>query len=274
MFKSLKIGSEKEDNKETKKALETPTLVCSETFETSAPGNGGIEVPLVVNQNPFLSCLGQVIRKNLCFLYQDEEVKQIFIPVPFVSFCRVRTLRSQLVRAKVYPVGERLAGSRKCNKNLCQICKNVIETDTFQTFVDKKVYKLNNRLACSDKFLVYLLSCKVCSMQHKDQTNDEFRRRWNIYKDNNLKSLSVENQKQACFFAPSQTAGQSGFINDTEIKFIDKADSSDPWTKFFKTRYPQGLTNIDPYYQLLSLHIYKLIHGKDLFLFFYTEFIF
>ena len=49
MLKSLKIGSEKEDNKETKKALETPALVCPKTFETSAPENGGIEVSLVVN---------------------------------------------------------------------------------------------------------------------------------------------------------------------------------------------------------------------------------
>ena len=116
-------------NKETKRTLESPSLGCSKTSERSVSGNGGTGVPLVVNYNPIPCCLGQVRRKNLRFLYQDKKVKQVFNPAPFVSFRSVRTLRSHLVRAKVYPMGERLVGSRKCNKNHCQVCKNVIETD-------------------------------------------------------------------------------------------------------------------------------------------------
>ena len=93
-------------NKETKRALESPSLGRSKTFETSVSGNCGTGGPLVVNCNSILSRLGKVIRKNLCFLYQDEEVKQLFNPALFVSFRSVRTLRSHLVRVKVYPVGE------------------------------------------------------------------------------------------------------------------------------------------------------------------------
>ena len=116
-------------NKETKRALENPSLGRSKTSERSVSGNCGKAVPLVVNCNPILCRLEQVIRKNLCFLYQDEEVKQVFNPVPFVSFRSVRTLRSHLVRAKVYQERKRLVGSRKCNRSRSQICKNVIETD-------------------------------------------------------------------------------------------------------------------------------------------------
>ena len=82
-------------------------------------------------------------------IYQDEEVKRVFTPAPFVSIRTVRTLRTHLVRAKVYPVEERYVGSRKCLKNRCQVCKNVVETDTFQSFVDKKVHKINDRFTCS-----------------------------------------------------------------------------------------------------------------------------
>ena len=63
-----------------------------------------------------------------------------------------------------------------------------------------------------------------------------------------------EDHKQAGIFAHFQTAGHSGFINDTEIRFIDKTDPSDPtrredfWIDTLKTRYPQGLNNIDPYH--------------------------
>ena len=211
-------------NKETKWALESPSLGCSKTSERSVSGNCGTGVPLVVNYNPVLCCLGQVICKNLCFLHQDEEVKQVFNPAPFFSFCSVRTITSHLGRAKVYPVGERLGGSKKCNKNHCQVCKNVIETETFQYFADKKIYKINQRFTCSDKCLVNLSSCKVCGMQYNGQTNDEFRYRWNNYKDNNQKSLRDEDHKQASFFAHFQTAGHNGFMNDIEIRFIDKAD--------------------------------------------------
>ena len=64
-------------------------------------------------------------------------------------------------------------------------------------------------------------------MQYNVQTNDEFRYWWNNYKDNNRKSVLDENHKQAGFFANFQTAGHSGFANDTEIRFIDKTDSPD-----------------------------------------------
>ena len=98
------------------------------------------------------------------------------------------------------------------------------------------------------------MSYKVCGMQYNGQTNDEFRNRWNKYKNNSWKSLRGEDHKQAGFFAHFQTAGHSGFINDTEIRFIDKTNPSDPtrcedfWIDTPKTCYPQGLNNIiDPY---------------------------
>ena len=72
-------------NKETKRALESPSLGRSKTSERSVSGNCGKGVPLVVNYNPILCRLGQVIRKNLCFLYQDE-VTLVFNPNPFASF--------------------------------------------------------------------------------------------------------------------------------------------------------------------------------------------
>ena len=79
-------------NEKTERVLESPSLVRSKTSKRSVSGNCGTGVPLVVNYNPVLCRLGQVIRKNLCFLYQDEEVKQVFNPGLFVSFCSLRIL--------------------------------------------------------------------------------------------------------------------------------------------------------------------------------------
>ena len=200
----------------------------------------------MVTYNPFLCHLGQTIRKNLFLLYQDEEVKRVFTPAPFVSFCTARTRRSHLVRAKVYPVQERLVGSRKCLRNHCQVCRNVVKTDAFQSFVDKKIYKINHRFTYSDKCLVYLLS--------PYQTVDEFRYIWNNYKDNNRKSLREDEHKQSMFFAHFLSLDHNVFLEDTEITFIDKTDPSDStrreefWIDTLKTRYPLGLNNIDAYH--------------------------
>ena len=87
-------------------------------------------------------------------------------------------------------------------------------------------------------------------MQYNGQTNNEFRYRWNNYKDKNRKSVRGEDHKQAGFFTHLQTAGHSGFINDTKIRFIDKTDPTEPtrradfWIDTVKTRYPQGLNMV------------------------------
>ena len=137
--------------------------------------------------NPFLCHLGQTIRKNLLLLCQDEEVKHVFTPAPFAFFCTARTLATRLMRAKIYPAEASFVGSKKCLRNRCQVFEKVVETDTFQSIVDKKVYKINQRFTCSEKCSVYLLSCNVCARQYTAGTLDEFRYRWNNYRDNNKK---------------------------------------------------------------------------------------
>ena len=92
-------------------------------------------------------------------------------------------------------------------------------------------------------------SCKVCGWQYTGQAVNEFRYRWNNYKDNNRKSLKGNESKQAGFFAHFQSLD-----HNTEITFIDKTDPSNPtsrkefWIDRLKSCYPLGPNNIDTYY--------------------------
>ena len=113
-------------------------------------------VPLVVTYNPNFNNLSFLIRKNLQFLYEDPETKR-------VSFRSVRNLKSLLVRSKVYPL-ERQVDSAKCKSKRCQVCLNINETDTFDSFQTKQKSKIDHHLNCNDKCLNYLLSCKVCCL--------------------------------------------------------------------------------------------------------------
>ena len=88
----------------------------------------------------------------------------MFTPGPFASFRSGYSLRSHLVRAEVYPL-IREKGSSCCGKSRCETCFNIQETDTFQSFVTKEVYKINHHFHCYSKCIIYLISCKVCNLQ-------------------------------------------------------------------------------------------------------------
>ena len=60
----------------------------------------------------------------------DKEVKRTFTPQTMVSYRSACNLSSYLVRGKLYPT-ERKVGSCKCNGKHCEVCKYVLETDTF-----------------------------------------------------------------------------------------------------------------------------------------------
>ena len=144
--------------------------------------NRAVGIPFVVNYHPHLKNISRIIKKHSKHLYASPEVKSVFIHLPFVSFHSVRNLRSHLVRSKLYSQ-ERTVGSCKCNNPRYLTCKNVQECDTFTSHVTKESFKINHRFNCNSKFLVYLLSCKVCGKQYVGSTTNKFRFRWNNCKN-------------------------------------------------------------------------------------------
>ena len=127
----------------------------------------GTGVPLVITYHPWFYDLGKIIRKNFFYLSAEQQVKQVFTPAAFVSFGS--GLRNHLVRAKVYPL-LREKKSSCCGKSRCETCFNIKETNTFQSFVTKKVYKINHHFHCDSKCIVYFLSCKVCGLKYVEST--------------------------------------------------------------------------------------------------------
>ena len=91
-------------------------------------------------------------------------------------------------------------GCSKCRSKRCQVCINVSETDTFESFHIKRQFKINHHLDCNDKCLIYLLSCKICGLWYVGSTTDIFRLRWNNYKDNNRKAQRGEEHMQPELF--------------------------------------------------------------------------
>ena len=196
------------------------------------------------------------------------------MPGPMVTFRSSRKLSSNLVRAKSYPL-ERVTGSCKCHGKRCAVCLNVNETSTFTSSVTHETYKINHKFDCNSKCLIYLLTWKQCSEQYVGQTIDDFRFRWNNYKDNNRKYQLPEMCMQEHLFKHFSSPGHNGFLNDVLITFIDKTDPSDPlkredyWRRTLKTMVLFGLNIEDSVWSIimvindsLIIHIYLAFKSR------------
>ena len=124
--------------------------------------------------HPRFHDLGRIIRKNLIHFYGEEQAH--FTPAPFVSFRSGFSLKNHLVRAKVYTLlREKLSSC--VGKSRCETYFNIKETNTFQRFGTKKVYKNNHHFHCDSNCIVYLLSCKVFGLQYVGSTVNRLRLR-------------------------------------------------------------------------------------------------
>ena len=133
-------------------------------------------IPLVVTYHSLLKSLSSIVNNNIYLLHMAQEVKRTFTPQPAVSYQSERKLNSYLVRAKLYPI-KRKVGLCKCKGKRCEICKNVLETDTFTCNNDPTTCKINHQFDCNEKCLVYLITCNKYLKQYVGQTVDMFRSR-------------------------------------------------------------------------------------------------
>ena len=116
-------------------------------------------------------------------------------------------LSSYLVRAKLYLL-ERKVGSEKCDESRCEVCLSIQETDAFSSTKTGESFKINHKLNCDDKCLIYLLTCKCCGTQYVGETSDKFRLGWNNYKSNGRKNARNEACMQEHLFEHFKSESQ------------------------------------------------------------------
>ena len=160
----------------------------------------------------------------------------MIIPALFVSLRSSYSSRNHLVCAKFHPL-IRKKGSSCCWKSRCETCLDIQEIDTFQSFVKKEVYKVKHHVHCDSKYLIYLISCKLCGLQYVGSAVDRFCLRWNNYK------CSQMIVSEGC--TPKKNYSHQHFLSETdhvllvdcEIRLTNKTDPFDPTRRdFFRMR--------------------------------------
>ena len=159
-----------------------------EKFGKNSKGSKGVSF---VPCHPSLNCLSRIIKDNLNISFMSREAKAVFSPGHMVLFRSARRTSSY------------------------EVFTNVTKTDTFSSTATDETFEINHELNCDDKCLIYLLKCKVCNKQYVGETTDQFRLRWNNFKD---KDKNFRDMKVVC---------NNIFMNIFIAKFI-----TDSWGMF------------------------------------------
>ena len=75
-------------------------------------------------------------------------------------FCQDKVAKT-LEFWNLYFVGLKVNSYKSVNSR-CLVFKNIRKIDIISTTVREESFKIDHRLGCSDKCLIYLLTCKVC----------------------------------------------------------------------------------------------------------------
>ena len=100
----------------------------------------------------------------------NYEFKDNFTLEPMVSFRTAENL--VVIWLEPNYTYQRTVGFKKCSQKQWEIWEETQNPDTFQSSGTSETFKINRRLTCDDKPLVYLFACKTCSKQYTEETTD------------------------------------------------------------------------------------------------------
>ena len=101
-------------------------------------------IPLVLKYHPALDKIYEILKDNSKLLLVDDEHKEVFQNNIFLSFRKAKSLKDELVRAKLPSVGgpPLARGAYRCNgRKSCQICNVITEGDTFENSDGNRSFK-------------------------------------------------------------------------------------------------------------------------------------
>ena len=106
--------------------------------------------------NPAFQKTETLLEELQILLAPDKEHQKVFPNVPIVGSRNGKSLKDHLVRASLPTLSDTL-GSEPCGNRNCQVCKFVVNTDTFSHIATYDTFEFDKvSLNCNSKKVVYL----------------------------------------------------------------------------------------------------------------------
>ena len=110
-----------------------------------------------------------ILEELQILLAPDKEHQKVFPKVPIAGFHNGKSLKDHLVRAPL-PILNQTLGSQLCGKRNCQVCKFIVNTDTFSPIITDETFEINKGLLNGNsKKVVYISECKKCKNLYVDK---------------------------------------------------------------------------------------------------------
>ena len=227
--------------------------------------------PKPITTKPIFKCLPppQFRKLQTIILHNYDKVQHLIDKPLFINLGH-KTLRQELVRAKVTPTDEQFidiisilndmpkqshttSGQlpqlkrasvtiTTCKHPRCVTCKHLDTNNSFKSTVTGTHYPIRHSFSCSSSNLIYLITCKKCKKQYVGLTTHTLKYRVNHHRTNILTKKSI----YLCdhFNLPDHN------IEHLAIQAIDTTTEADPttlrqlelyWIKKLQTLVPKGL---------------------------------
>ena len=138
-----------------------------------------VHIPLVVTYHPILPSFYSTTKCHLPILHASERLRRAFQYPPLIAFCRPKNLRDLLVRATLTSTSHEPPGNFPCGASKCKTCQILRATDEFFSHTTGQVFKLKFRASCKSSNVIYLITCRRCSLQYVGETGQALHMRVN-----------------------------------------------------------------------------------------------
>ena len=218
-------------------------------------------INFVLTYHPALNTkIIEILHRNHRLLQTDDAHKWVFEEFPRVAFRRPKNLKDHLVRAKLCQPDEGPKGCSgdciKCRSD-CQVGNFLQTTTNFMSHQNGITYNIRvGLLHCNSRMVIYLLTCKTCSIQYVGKSFPPFRARLNNYTTKHRKYLERKQNNtlhigkkvpQAHLHAHFAQPDHNG-IDDFSFVLIDQAFTEKQlrqkecfWIFKLGVKHPQGL---------------------------------
>ena len=149
--------------------------------------------PLVLDYNPILPDIQNVIKKHFHLLRSSPQIRENFpAKSVFPAYRQTKNLKEVLARSKFRPssaVNQTVnrGGCFKCDKNRCDLCKNfLLHACKFRSSATGRQYPIRQNLSCSSKNVIYLATCCKCDLQYVGSSSTELKITFCNHKSNML----------------------------------------------------------------------------------------
>ena len=124
-------------------------------------------IPLILTYIRTLPDIKRAINKHWDILKINRDFDKVFAEHPIIAFRRNRNLQDILGKKRIINNRKRLRQSinqngysKPCNSKLNNLYSTQVQsTSTFKITVTHKTFKINNKLNCKRKHLIYLMEC-------------------------------------------------------------------------------------------------------------------